>query len=954
MFCNKCIRSNLSHTYVKEIEENDDWSCFVCNTNILRKHRAQHWALRNFMNKQLEKIQKITVSSEDELNNLLNEDLSLCCPRRKRKSIVKPVPAALPVKRPAAMSGGFLLVQPPAKKIAVPTKSPLQQYRPSPASVRVAQHRATSSPKNNEIVCTPDIMGLFNDKDDTPQNMVPPANLAPPPLVMRSNGQRLVRPASAEQPQPIYHNVNGFQIDLNHAARQEIFRLPNGKLIQVRKQTTPTPTPPVQTQNIYRGIQPVLPRGPQFTIRQANAVTTTRMFRPQLPQVHARLRGNIQPQQRFTFADGRVVSAPAAQPTQATQAALAQPSATTVFTQQNGSISVARAPQLNTPFGNCKTEFEDKIISGMEICQHTINKMITLSNSTSFKTSRTFSDLKDLYIHLQYLFTYTSGKFKTLQESLTTGMESLAQHDVALKEGDDDELEIVEQKTDVIEVLSDDEEAAAKPEKAPIPTPIKKTILKHIQYTAEDKLDSEKTAETAVEESTEVPAVAKVPAEEATTVEDSPAAAIVSADQKLQKKVVVKVEKLEDTKNPIIKQFITNLKQRQEKVSSCESSREATPDFALPLEVTMDIGEAPTSPIEVPNEEKTAEDGKVAEDGEEADEDKAKDAGDETAKESSVNTTDDATEGSQEPIEIDLSDEDLTALADADVPDILKISEVDKIDVSPPDELMDVDACDDAEGVEGEKPAEVAGEENVDEVEKAGEESTETEVRDESAKEAAEDEIFETHVVEEPAKGAADDEIVETPVDDEPAKESTEVEKVSAHANDEPAKTSAEDEQIEVPADDEAVEDLRAINGAAEDEIFPSVAMEEASKDEAVASPVATEGSEAETISRQLSLEEMLAGIHGELDTPEENNQEATDNGINHGSFDDPITNGVDVEMSENELPTSESELNDIANVDDLEALESSEAAKAIEEDIVEKEMLNYINNLDQPVMDAD
>lgn len=49
VFCNKCIRSNLTHSYVKEIEETDDWNCFVCDKNILQKHRGQHWALRNFM-----------------------------------------------------------------------------------------------------------------------------------------------------------------------------------------------------------------------------------------------------------------------------------------------------------------------------------------------------------------------------------------------------------------------------------------------------------------------------------------------------------------------------------------------------------------------------------------------------------------------------------------------------------------------------------------------------------------------------------------------------------------------------------------------------------------------------------------------------------------------------------------------------------------------------------------
>ena len=353
---------------------------------------------------------------------------------------------------------------------------------------------------------------------------------------------------------------------MNHAARQEIFRLPNGKLIQVRKQSgPPAPSPP-------RPGMPVATasRGPQFTIRQANAANARANFVPRLgPQIRQRF--NIQPQTRFTFSEGRVV----AQPVPPAPAPAPTPSASTIFTQQNGSISVARAPQPNTPFGTAKTEFEDKIISGMEICQHTINKMITLTNSTSFKTSGNFKDLKDLYIHLQYLFTYTSGKFNTLQESLKTGMESLAKHDDKLKDkADDDELEIVEEKQDVIEVMSDDDEpplpAPKEKDKSPIAAPVKKPLLKHIQYT--------KDSETAEEKSEAAVNALKV-------IKDGSAdkkilldlGEMLEKDKKLSNRVMVKVEKLEDSKNPIIKQYMRQLNERLEKESS-NGSREGTPD----------------------------------------------------------------------------------------------------------------------------------------------------------------------------------------------------------------------------------------------------------------------------------------------------------------------------------------------------------------------------------------
>lgn len=317
------------------------------------------------MNKQLEKIQKTNVNSEDELNNLLNEDLSNCCPRKKRKPFARPTPA--PVKRP---NGGFLTVQPPPKKQYIANQAPKVIKINTPPAPKTAP-KSYPAKVNSEIVCTPDIMGLFSDNDepsatkDTPAPMVAPA--PPPPLVLRNN-QKSLRPIA---PSPIFHNVNGFQIDLNHASRQEIFRLPNGKLIQVRKQTAAPPQIP--------GFRPPMinNRPPQFTIRQAAPPAFSPMQRMNRvgAMTNVRARPN-QPHQRFTFESGRVVATP---PVPAAATAQVPPNSTsTIFTQQNGSISVARAPQPNTPFGGAKTEFEDKIINGMEICQHTINKMSKL------------------------------------------------------------------------------------------------------------------------------------------------------------------------------------------------------------------------------------------------------------------------------------------------------------------------------------------------------------------------------------------------------------------------------------------------------------------------------------------------------------------------------------------------------------------------------------------------
>lgn len=443
--------------------------------------------------------------------------------------------------------------------------------------------------------------------------------------------------------------MNGYQIDLNQASRQEIFRLPNGKLIQVRKQTNPTApprlavpaTPATPLQSTLTG---VMPRGTQFSIRPTSVVpnmtTQSRMMRPQT-QSTPRIRAPST-QQRFSFSDGRVVSG-GGQGTAASNTTTN--SASTIFTQQNGSISVARAPQPDTTFGKAKTGFEDRIIQGLEICQHTINKMITLTNSTSFKTSRTFADLKDLYIHLQYLFTYTSGKFKTLQEGLVTGMEELAKHDASLKEKnaaeDDDDLEVVQQKVDVIEVMSDDDDEPSKtvektPKKAepPAKIPGPKSKTTNLELTTDETMEDEGDLPTAfLETILETP-----PSTVAQTILD-PAELIAGLnveidDEKVKKRTVVKVERLEDSKSSVIKQYLIAIQQRRDAQVDDEESeaesveRETSPDMLLMPEVVLEESQKEGSDNELSKVDEAMEaqvenDEKISDENEKVDDDVA-------------------------------------------------------------------------------------------------------------------------------------------------------------------------------------------------------------------------------------------------------------------------------------------------------------------------------------------
>lgn len=86
------------------------------------------------------------------------------------------------------------------------------------------------------------------------------ANSVPDP---KSQFVRLSPTASGRQlgAPNVYHTINGFRVDLHTAAQQGTYRLPNGKLIQVRRQASDTPASTVGVTRLVPDLSTILACG---------------------------------------------------------------------------------------------------------------------------------------------------------------------------------------------------------------------------------------------------------------------------------------------------------------------------------------------------------------------------------------------------------------------------------------------------------------------------------------------------------------------------------------------------------------------------------------------------------------------------------------------------------------------------------------------------------------------
>ncbi|XP_067630790.1 uncharacterized protein ADD1 isoform X2 [Eurosta solidaginis] len=474
VFCKSCIVKNLSRGVVVDIEQNENWNCFSCAPKILWPLRAQHWALIRYIDKQKKYIESGSYS-EAEKKNLWSQDRSTCCRLAKSKC--------------GNMSDSLESLDSTASRRSHGSASAKKQSK-SPGSSSHTPPAKRAKTSNDEVVCTPDLMSMLEpdcqltvqskSRPSAPTTSTPKIislqthhatysggvqikahTNTPPPLVLRNTGlpmrhpsptpvvRRTVigarnntTPVTGSSHTPVYHTINGYRIDLNSAAQQETFRLPNGKLIQVKRQGTnsnlasgnqspnnpwmrqPSPITTIQHAAAGRPIQiaPASAHATQhyYTVQQQQQQNT--MHQPQMLRYSNTTVTPVGGQNgavrnaQIQLVNGIPV-APTAQPTAVAQAPNV---ATTV-----------RAPLMvrhvfpDTAIGQARTQLQDQVFNAMEICQHLTGKVQTLTNSNAYKQARNYLEVKELYIHLSYLLTYAIGRFKGLQDKCLGDMRQL-------------------------------------------------------------------------------------------------------------------------------------------------------------------------------------------------------------------------------------------------------------------------------------------------------------------------------------------------------------------------------------------------------------------------------------------------------------------------------------------------------------------------------------------------
>lgn len=446
-----------------------------------------------------------------DLFNFLNENLQLTLSGRP---IDQGIPSATAFTAPTGPTHAAPTASASLVRLAEATASIRQSAAQNPSRPPPLHIRSTQTGSSQPLPTLP-------QQARRPYNM----SLVQQQQLARAHQNAVNAAAAANATSPIYHTINGFRIDLNSAAQQTTYRLPNGKVIQVKKQT------PVNANAANSNVQQrnnatqIRPRPPSMApIRGRTLQSHALPIRPNLiraplrhPQpAHQRIPRHpataaYQPNHQMQRTDvGNNVTA------QQMPVHPAGPAPIPVTPLSNGlpPLLAQLRKYPNTPSGNAQRQLERQIYGGQEICYHIVSKLNTLMNSNAYKSVRSMNDIKELHIHLSYLLTYTIGRFKTMQDKCLEDMRamgfsndaaSLHSGQVIDKYGSDceeDELAIVEPQHATISIddSDDDDDSSAGKRQASTGLKVTKTEMPDSESDALLASDCGNQSETSAED----------------------------------------------------------------------------------------------------------------------------------------------------------------------------------------------------------------------------------------------------------------------------------------------------------------------------------------------------------------------------------------------------------------------------------------------------------------------
>uniref|UniRef100_A0A1B6KZC4 PHD-type domain-containing protein n=1 Tax=Graphocephala atropunctata TaxID=36148 RepID=A0A1B6KZC4_9HEMI len=171
--CKKCIKRNFGVDKIKEIDENDNWACYVCKPTDIWAHRAIFLGLRNLGKEMRSKVASL---SREEKQAYLSKDTSHCCPKMNEQF----PPINLPLKAVMSKIPACLIAithQQAVRNQTEPIRKHDYSIRVSPQATKLFRPRTTSTPIGN----TRRQLG---------------ARMASPSFLTHFNRQQVPRPAS--------------------------------------------------------------------------------------------------------------------------------------------------------------------------------------------------------------------------------------------------------------------------------------------------------------------------------------------------------------------------------------------------------------------------------------------------------------------------------------------------------------------------------------------------------------------------------------------------------------------------------------------------------------------------------------------------------------------------------------------------------------------------------------